>query len=36
MDANEALGALRGGHLDTVAFVMDYVEFRINYDVVEH
>ncbi len=28
MDSNEALAALRGGHLDTVSFVMDYVEFR--------
>ena len=34
MDSNEALAALRGGHLDTVSFVQDYVEFRINYNVL--
>lgn len=34
MEANEALAVLRGGHLDTVSFVMDYVEFRINYSVL--
>ena len=34
MAGNEALAALRGGHLDTVSFVLDYVEFRINYNVL--
>ena len=34
MTGNEALAALRGGHLDTVSFVLDYVEFRINYNVL--
>jgi hypothetical protein len=34
MDANDALAVLRDGHLDTVSFVMDYVEFRINYNVL--
>jgi hypothetical protein len=28
------LDRLIGGHLDTVAFVMDYVEFRIAYNVM--
>jgi hypothetical protein len=28
------LDCLIGGHLDTVSFVMDYVEFRIGYNVV--
>jgi hypothetical protein len=31
---DEALSVLVGGHLDTVSFVMDYVEFRIGYSVV--
>jgi hypothetical protein len=34
MDNEEALAALIGGHLDAVSFVMDYVEFRINYNVL--
>jgi hypothetical protein len=29
---NAALSVLEGGHLDTVSFVMDYVEFRIGYN----
>ena len=33
MEGNKALAALRGGHLDTVSFVMDYVEFRIDDNV---
>jgi hypothetical protein len=32
--ASEGLGRLIGGHLDTVSFVMDYVEFRIDYNVL--
>jgi hypothetical protein len=32
--ADDALGRLIGGHLDTVSFVMDYVEFRIDYNVL--
>lgn len=31
---NEALSILVDGHLDTVSFVMDYVEFRIGYSVL--
>ncbi len=34
MDGNEALSILEGGHLDTVSFVMDYVEVRIGYNVL--
>lgn len=34
MDGNEALSILQGGHLDTVSFVMDYVEVRIGYSVL--
>ncbi len=34
MDGDEALRSLRGGHLDAVAFVMDYVEFRIGGNVL--
>jgi hypothetical protein len=30
MQGDEALAPLVGGHLDTVSFVMDYVEFRIG------
>jgi hypothetical protein len=30
----ERLGRLIGGHLDTVSFVMDYVEFRIDHNVL--
>jgi hypothetical protein len=29
----DALSILVGGHLDTVSFVMNYVEFRIGYSV---
>lgn len=34
VDADDALGRLIGGHLDTVSFVMDYVEFGIGYNVL--
>lgn len=34
MDGDEGLRSLRGGHLDTVAFVMNYVEFRIGGNVL--
>ena len=34
MDGDEALSILVGGHLDTVSFVMDYVEFRIGYSIL--
>lgn len=34
METPDDLAALVGGHLDTVSFVMDYVEFRINYSVL--
>lgn len=34
MDGNDALRSLQGGHLDTVTFVMDYVEFRIGGNVL--
>lgn len=34
VSGNEALRCLGGGHLDTVSFVMDYVEFRIDHDVL--
>jgi hypothetical protein len=34
VDADDALGRLIGGHLDTVSFVIDYVEFRIAYNVL--
>jgi hypothetical protein len=34
VDGDKALAILVGGHLDTVSFVMDYVEFRINYNVL--
>jgi hypothetical protein len=33
MDGDEALSILAGGHLDTVSFVMDYVELRVGYNV---
>jgi predicted dehydrogenase len=31
---DEALSILLGRHLDTVSFVMDYVEFRIGYSIL--
>jgi hypothetical protein len=31
---DDALSILTGGHLDTVSFVMDYVEFRIGYSIL--
>jgi hypothetical protein len=31
---DDGLGRLIGGHLDTVSFVMDYVEFRIDYNIL--
>ena len=34
MDEDNGLAVLPGGHLDTVSFVMDYVEFRISYNVL--
>jgi hypothetical protein len=34
VEGDAALGRLIGGHLDTVSFVMDYVEFRIDYNVL--
>ena len=34
MEVNDGLGRLIGGHLDTVSFVMDYVEFRIDSNVL--
>jgi hypothetical protein len=34
VEADDALSRLIGGHLDTVSFVMDYVEFRIDYNVL--
>lgn len=34
MGGDEPLAILVGGHLDTVSFVMDYVEFRIGYSVL--
>jgi hypothetical protein len=34
MDGDRALAVLVGGHLDTVSFVMDYVEFRIGYSIL--
>jgi hypothetical protein len=34
MTGNDALAVLRGRHLDTVSFVMDYVEFRIGYNAL--
>jgi hypothetical protein len=34
MHGDEALSILPGGHLDTVSFVMDYVEFRVGYSVL--
>lgn len=34
MDGDEALSILVGGHLDTVSFVMNYVEFRIGYNIL--
>ena len=34
MDGNDALAVLPGGRLDTVSFVMNYVEFRIGYNVL--
>lgn len=33
MTGDEHLAILKGGHLDTVSFVMGYVEFRINYNI---
>ena len=32
--SSEAEAVALGGHLDTVSFVMDYVEFRIGYSVL--
>jgi hypothetical protein len=34
VEADDPLGGLAGGHLDTVSFVMDYVEFRIGYNTL--
>ena len=34
MQGDRALSVLVGGHLDTVSFVMDYVEFRIGYGIL--
>jgi hypothetical protein len=34
VDGNKALSTLVGGELDTVSFVRDYVEFRIDYNVL--
>ena len=34
MDDQDALDLLLGGHLDTVSFVMDYVEFRVSYNIL--
>ena len=34
MADDDGLGKLIGGHLDTVSFVMDYVEFRIDYSIL--
>jgi hypothetical protein len=34
VEVDDGLGRLIGGHLDTVSFVMDYVEFRIDYNVL--
>jgi hypothetical protein len=34
VEADDALGRLIGGRLDMVSFVMDYVEFRIDYNVL--
>jgi hypothetical protein len=31
---NDGLSRLIAGHLDTVSFVMDYVEFRIDYNIL--
>jgi len=34
MEADDALRRLVGGELDTVSFVRDYVEFRVDYNVL--
>ena len=34
MEAHDALRRLVGGDLDTVSFVRDYVEFRVDYNVL--
>jgi hypothetical protein len=34
MNGDDALASLVGGHLDTVSFVMGYVEFRVNYNIL--
>jgi hypothetical protein len=34
MDGNDALLSLVGGVSDTVSFVRDYVEFRVDYNVL--
>ena len=34
MDGDKALSILADGHLDTVSFVMDFVEFRIGYCIL--
>jgi hypothetical protein len=34
VEADDELARLIRGHLDTVSFVMDYVEFRIDYHVL--
>ena len=34
LSGDDALAILMGGHLDTVSFVMDYVEFRIGYSIL--
>lgn len=34
VDGDDALQCLPGGHLDTVSFVMNYVEFHISYNVL--
>jgi hypothetical protein len=34
VDGDRALSILSGGHLDTVSFVMDYVEFRVGYSIL--
>jgi hypothetical protein len=33
-DFGDLPAPLVGGHLDTVSFVMDYVEFRVNYNIL--
>jgi hypothetical protein len=34
VEGDKALSILVGGHVDTVSFVMDYVEFRIGYSIL--